>query len=139
MSNCDVSHEDNNNIYQLDWMSTWKIKSINIILNVNIVFLNFQVSDSKYASKSNVLRSRRAYETIVDHLEEHNFVLTTSKASSQFNDHYRHTAEQTDDVRLKRHTAPNVNNWNRRKQFIRYVQSFCAKGRHTKNSTTTTK
>lgn len=94
---------------------------------INIVFLNFLVSDSKYASKSNVLRSRRAYETIVDHLEEHNFVLTTSKASNQLNDHYRHTAEQTGDVRLKRHTASNVNNWNRRKQFIRYVQSLCGK------------
>ncbi|XP_055297190.1 adenylate cyclase type 6 isoform X2 [Sitodiplosis mosellana] len=88
-------------------------------LNYNYSTDNETVSDSKYASKSNVLRSRRAYETIVDHLENHHFVLTASKASSQFNDHYY--AERTGE-RQKRNSAPNVNNWNRRKQFIRLMK-----------------
>lgn len=79
---------------------------------------NFQVSDSKHSTK-HLFRSRRADGAMVNYLKNNNFASITKEAP-RFQDHYRHHLDETQ----KRHKRFLVkeNNWNRWKQFIRYVQ-----------------
>lgn len=79
------------------------------------------MSDSKY-STSHLFRSRRAYESSVNHLENNN-IASLTKEPVRFNDHYRHHLEKIN-KRQKRFVSK-VNSWNRRKQFIRYVHTIC--------------
>lgn len=78
------------------------------------------MSDSKY-STSHLFRSRRAYESSVNHLENNN-IASLTKEPVQFNDHYSHHLEKIN-KRQKRSVLKI--SWNQRKQFIRYVHAIC--------------
>lgn len=76
------------------------------------------VSNRKYdVNKNNTIRNRRAYETVMDHLENPDFMLSTTKRHP-FKDHYRRDFDGAS--KRQKRSSSNPKSWKQRKQFMRY-------------------